>query len=227
MADSMTEEMAALKLELFRLKAVTDIQNLMGTYTVNHVPKNMHDHIELFAMERDDVSVEVGDRGRYVGPDAVRALFGQQFAMPLEGNMLIHYLATPMIEVAGDGKTARGVFRSPGVEAVVPAGGGKPVPLWSFGAYAVDFIHLDGRWKIWHLHWFRVAKCTHADGWVDDLSMINGGPLPNPPAGWQPPSYHNPYQPGAIQDSIPPCPKPYQSWEDDDWMVREQILGPR
>jgi hypothetical protein len=41
----------------------------------------------------------------YVGPDAVRALFGKQFKMDLKGNMLVHYLATPMIEVAGLSQT--------------------------------------------------------------------------------------------------------------------------
>ena len=115
------QDLASLRQDVARLKAVQDIQNLMGTYTVNHMPKTMHDHVELFAMERDDVSVEIGDRGVLVGPDALRRLFGQQFKMELEGNLLIHYLATPMIEVAGDGETAKGVWRSPGIEAVRPA----------------------------------------------------------------------------------------------------------
>ena len=55
-------------------------------------------------------------------------LFEQTFTNPiLEGVLLVHYLATPMIEVAEDGKTARGVWRSPGIEAVLPPGGGKLV----------------------------------------------------------------------------------------------------
>ena len=223
-------ELAALKHQLFRVDAAREIQNLMGSYTVNHLPKNMHDHVELFALEMPDVSVEVGDRGVYVGADALRTLFGQQFAMALEGNLLIHYLATPMIEVAADGLTARGVWRSPGIEAVRPRDGGKPVPLWSFGAYACDFIHRDGRWKIWHLHWFRVVKCNYKDGWVDDLSMTFGRPLPGsatdgPPL--RPTTYHNPYTPDSIQQSVPPCPKPYATWADDGWAVQEQVLGRR
>ena len=221
-----SDEMAALKHEVFRLNAAREIQNLMGTYTVNHVPKNMHDHIELFAMDMPDVSVEIGDRGVYVGPDVLRTLFAKQFAMELKGNMLIHYLASPMIEVAGDGKTAKGVWRSPGIEAVRPPGGAKPVALWSFGAYACDFIYRAGRWKIWHLHWFRTVKSSFADGWVEDLSMAFGGPLPGS-IGVRPPTYHNPYTPDAVQDSIPPCPRPYQTWQDDGWATREQILGPR
>lgn len=220
----LAQELAALRRDVARLKAVQDIQNLMGTYTVNHMPKTMHDHVELFAMERDDVRVEIGDRGVLVGPDALRRLFGQQFKMELEGNLLIHYLATPMIEVAGDGETARGVWRSPGIEAVRPPGGGKPMPLWSFGSYACDFIRIGGRWKIWHLHWFRTAKCSFHDGWVDDLSMINGMPLPAGP-GVLPTTYHNPYSPASVQEPVPPCPRPYETWTDDGWATREQVLG--
>ena len=223
MADTLAD-IAALQHELFRLKSVNEIQNLMGTYTVNHVPKNMADHVELFALEMPDVSVEVGDRGVYRGPEAVKALFGQTFTMDLKGNLLIHYLATPMIEVAGDGKTAKGVWRSPGIEAVVPKGGGKPVPLWSFGSYACDFIHAGGRWKIWHLHWFRTVKSSFKDGWVDDLSMAFGGKLPGA-AKVGTTTHHNPYTPDSVQDSVPPCPKPYQTWEDDGWATREQKLG--
>jgi hypothetical protein len=217
----------AIQLELHRLRAVTEIQNLMGTYTVNHLPKNMHDHIELFAMEFDDVSVEVGDRGVYVGPEALRTLFGVQFQMDLKGNLLIHYLATPMIEVAGDGKTAKGVWRSPGIEAVVSRDTGHPEALWSFGAYACDFIHVGGRWKIWHLHWFRTVKSSFAKGWVEDLSMAFGAAPPAPTL--KPTTYHNPYTPQSIQASVPPCPKPYATWTEDDvgWDVREQILGRR
>jgi hypothetical protein len=222
--NDMQDELEQLRFELFRLKSLQDIQNLMGMYTVNHVPKNMHDHLELFAMNMPDVSVEVGDRGVYVGPDALRTLFGKQFSMELKGNMLIHYLATPMIEVAGDGKTAKGVWRSPGIEAVVPAEGSKPVPLWSFGAYACDFIFTESQWKIWHLHWFRTVKCSFKDGWVDDLSMAFSGPMKNSPE-LKPTTYHNPYTPDSVQESVPPCPKPYYTWEDDGWVVKEQILG--
>ena len=71
--------------------------------------------------------------------------------------------------VAGDGKTAKGVWRSPGIEAVVPPDGGKPVPLWSFGAYAVDVIRTKGDWKVSHLHWYRTMKSTVSDPWVEDI----------------------------------------------------------
>jgi len=215
-------DLEAIKHELFRLRSVTDIQNLMGRYTVNHTPKNIGSHVELFAMHRADVSVEIGDRGVYVGAEAVRRLFQDEFAMALEGNLLIHYLATPMIEVSGDGLTAKGVWRSPGIEAVAPPDGGLPVALWSFGAYACDFVFDDGRWQIWHLHWFRTTKCSFSDGWVNDLSMARSEAIAHPDV--QATSYHNPYTPSSVQDSIPPCPEPFETWTHVDWAIEEQRL---
>jgi hypothetical protein len=208
-----------LELELFRAQAVQQVQNLMGRYTVNHAPATIHRALNFFALELPDVSAEVGDRGVYVGEAGLRELFADRFTMETHGNLLIHYLATPMIEISGDGKGARGVWRSPGVEAVRPPDGGAPVPLWSFGAYAVEFVHLNGEWKIRHLQWFRTIKCTFADGWVDDLSMTFGGPLADSP-NVHPSTYHNPYTPDAVQEPVPAPPPAYQTYEGFDWAVQ-------
>ncbi len=216
---------AALESEVTRLDAAREVQNLMGRYTVNFSPRHMHRALDYYALDRPDVSVEIADRGVYVGAAALQKLFGAQFAMNPGGNLLIHYLATPMIEVARDGRSAKGVWRSPGIEAVVPPGGGKPVPLWSFGTYAVDFIRVRDEWKILHLHWFRIVKCSYAAGWVDDLSMTFTGKLPDSP-DVGPTTYHNPYTPDSVQEAIPPCPEPYESMTDASWMVRELGAGP-
>jgi hypothetical protein len=210
-----------LEKQLARREAVDAVQRLMGAYTVNFSPKYMNRALNFYALDRPDVSVEIGDRGLYVGEAALRKLFSAQFSMSLAGNLLVHYLATPMIEVATDGESARGVWRSPGIEAVVPAGGGRPVPLWSFGAYAVDFIRRDAGWKILHLHWFRTIKCSYEKAWVDDVSMTRTGQLPGS-TDVQPTTYHNPYTPESVQEPVPPCPPPYESMTTADWMVMEQ-----
>lgn len=218
---SVEERIAALEHEVQRLRAVQDVQNLMGRYTVNHAPATMHQAVEFFALELPDVSVEVGDRGVYVGEAGIRELYQRHFPMSHEGNLLVHYLATPMVEVAADGRSARGVWRSPGVEAVRPADGGDPVALWSFGAYAADFVLLDGVWKIHHLQWFRTIKCSFAEGWVEDLSMTYSGSLGDSP-NLQPSTYHNPYTPTTVQEPVPGCPPPYDTSDGFAWARRPQ-----
>ena len=220
-AASVEERLAYLEKELFRARAAQQIQNLMGRYTVNHTPATMYRAVHFFALDRPDVSAEMGDRGVFIGEEGIRALFQGQFPMEPVGNLLLHYLATPMIEVAEDGQTARGVWRSPGVEAVRPGPEEPPVPLWSFGAYAADFLHNSGEWKILHLRWLRTIKCSFADGWVDDLSMTFGGPVPDQPY-IRPNTYHNPYTPTSTQEPVPPCPPAYLSYVGPNWAVAPQ-----
>ncbi len=217
-ATTVEERLALLEHELSRLKAVDLIQNLMGRYTVNHTPATMHRAVHFFALDRPDVSAEMGDRGVFFGEEGIRALFQGEFPMEPVGNLLLHYLATPMIEVAGDGQTARGVWRSPGVEAVRRGPDVPPVPLWSFGAYAADFVRTGTGWKILHLRWLRTIKCTFADGWVDDLSMTFGGPVADQPY-IAPNTYHNPYTPDSTQEPVPPCPPAYDTYNGPQWAV--------
>lgn len=117
---------------------VSSLTLSLDRHTVNHLMKNMGRTLSFFALDEPNVSVEVGDRGVYVGRKALETLFQAQFgAAELQGNMLFPFLTTPMIEVSGDGKHAKGTWRSPGVQSVMPKDGkGEPDPIWLFGAYA-------------------------------------------------------------------------------------------
>mgnify|MGYP002627397649 CR=1 FL=1 len=58
-------------------------------------------------------------------------------------------LSTPLVELAGDGRTAKGLWT---VTAQVTALDDKgPVGLWAYGKLAADFVLEDGAWKIWHM----------------------------------------------------------------------------
>ncbi|MBP2650999.1 MAG: hypothetical protein H6Q74_1824 [Firmicutes bacterium] len=65
------------------------------------------------------------------------------------GSMIFHTTTTPIIEVAGDGKTAKGLWYSPG--QVTEVGPDGPSGQWIWEKYAVDFVKEDGQWKIWHM----------------------------------------------------------------------------
>lgn len=220
---SLEERIAQLEHELARERAVREIQNLMGRYTVNHTPATVHQAVEFFALELPDVSAEVGNLGVYVGEAGIRELFGDRLPMEPKGNLLLHYLATPMIEVAADGNSARGVWRSPGVEAVRAPDGAQPVALCSFGAYAVDFVRIGGTWKIHHLQWFRTIKSSFAEGWVKDLSVTRTEPAPESP-NVRPSTYDNPYTPDGVQQPVPPCPSPYETYDGFSWATLLQVV---
>ncbi|KAJ5661089.1 uncharacterized protein N7484_000461 [Penicillium longicatenatum] len=223
MSVSLEERIRALEIKVQRNQDERDINMLMGRHTVNHLAKNMHKTLSFFALDEPDVSVEVGDRGVYRGRAALQTLFAEQFgSAALKGNLLFAFLTTGMVQIASDGKTAKGTWRSPSVQAVMPKDGeGEPEPIWLFGAYAVDFIKKGDEWKIWHFHWYRTIKCNHHDGWVKDQSWLFKGPLANSP-DLEPTTYHNPYTHESIQDSIPPCPPPYDTYDGPEWMNMDQ-----
>jgi hypothetical protein len=65
----------------------------------------------------------------------------------------MHTNLTPVIEIAGDGKTAKGIWYSIGlsVTPIFETTGKTTVrTVWQPEKYAVDFVKEDGKWKIWH-----------------------------------------------------------------------------
>lgn len=94
--------------------------------------------------------MEVGDRGVYRGRAALETLFQDQYgAAAHKGNLLFAHLTTPMIEIAEDGKSAKGVWRSISSQVVMPKDGkGEGTPIWLFGAYAGKLLYI--------FHWLSI-----------------------------------------------------------------------
>lgn len=69
------------------------------------------------------------------------------------GEWASHTQSTPIIEVAGDGKTAKGIWESPGLHMTAQIADGKVTKQggWFWEKYAADFVKEDGKWKIWHI----------------------------------------------------------------------------
>ena len=58
-------------------------------------------------------------------------------------------LSTPLIEIAEDMQTAKGLWTVSAQITTVDAAG--PVGLWAYGKLAADLVNEDGQWKIWHM----------------------------------------------------------------------------
>lgn len=199
------------------LKAKNEIQNLMGHFGVLHNQKNMHLHPVDFAMTMPDVSVQIAGSELFYGPEGVRRLFCDIYRQEEEqykGIMLIHYLTTPMIEVAKDGKTARGVWWTPGIETIKRQIGGEPEAAWCFGGYANDFVLENGVWKIWHMRYMGISKCSYSQGWVRGADYD-----PTAPQSKKRTVTDISYSKEYIQEAIPMTPKPYETWNEDEWYL--------
>ena len=79
--------------------------------------------------------------------------------------MILHAVSTPLIEVAEDLKTAKGMFYSPGYVTTIEANG-TPYARWVMQRYAVDFIYEDS-WKIWHLFVGTDMQCRAGQPYED------------------------------------------------------------
>jgi len=163
------------------------VENLFSHYMYLH--NAFHDEqIKALWAKRGTpgMSAEYSNAGVYTNYDSIMAYHSGR-PSPI-GKLIFHYTTTPMIEVAGDGQTAKGIWIVAGVEsglsgsaqaAAMPAylfenheAGGNQVhgkKVWAHWVqvkYGVDFIKQDGNWKIWHFRCFEVSRARFDKNWI-------------------------------------------------------------
>ncbi|MFC1901474.1 nuclear transport factor 2 family protein [Chloroflexota bacterium] len=198
-----------------RLEAIHDIQNVMGRYMALHVPGPLwNEKLKLFALKTPGVAVEIDNWGVFEGADQVKACYEiGHFDLTKEhpGLFWEHDLTTPIIEVAGDGKTAKAVWFCPGV-ATRPEWDNpeKLKAFWRWLKIAAAFAKEDGKWKLWKYHVYGTFFADFYKSWVDYPVASRGLVKELNP---KPPTYYNPYRPDAIMEPIPAAPEPYDTWD--------------
>lgn len=242
---NLEERLAAMEKNAQTARDVQEIQNVMAMHSYYHAA-NMHtEEIDnIWAHKTEGVAFEEPGNKRYVGIDLIRKLYDRghhdrglsQMKMmhklypdkvaddpknAFVGKMVIHTLTTHCIEVAGDGKTAKGIWVAPGILSV--AAGDKLRANWHYDKYGVDFVKEDGKWKIWHLHVFPVFMAPYEKSWVENaLHPQNRGmgkneklpadyPKPNAPS--TAPDYEA-YNPFKVAQFEPRPPVPYETFSE-------------
>ena len=151
----------------------------------------------------------------------------------------MHTNTTPIIEVAGDGKTAKGIWYSPGMGLSADIRGDKVGARGTFfwEKYGADFAKENGVWKIWHLQMAYDFTPAIDQKWLTFGDERTGGPPPDgPPPGGPPggmaeagermdsaagppgmgkPDYsYPPYSPERKSIIYPPFPEPYYTFSE-------------
>lgn len=192
----------------------------MGSYSFLSTGNKFAEVVNLFALKTPGVRAEIF-WGAYNGPEGIKRLFTGFIANANGdgiGRLLVHTMTTPIIVVAGDGKTAKGVWVSPGFETM-PLGAGQPEAKWSWIKYAADFIREEGAWKIWHLRAYGLFSARPGETWAnnsfDREAMINFGKnLPEQFRADSPPT--TPlwkYRLDVAAELVPDIPRPYQTFD--------------
>jgi hypothetical protein len=247
--DRLNAKIAAYDLQIERLKAVTAIQNCMARYETYHLVSNeIANTPECFALWRDDVTVEISSEGVLYGPKNVENYWKSMAPrdnVAKKGCIFFHTLATPCIQVAGDGKTAKVTWASPGFEADCGKNvmdGSDHMAVWCWGKYGVDFIKnpKTGEWKIWHQRWFRTTRNDYHLDFVefarkeDEAKAKPSGGRGGPGGGQMPPGgagapggaqmaastrlptiFHGPLSGEVPHHPFPIDPSPYETYNGD------------
>jgi hypothetical protein len=232
--------MAALSLEKMvqRVMDVQEVQNVMGRHEYYHAAGMHKEEIEeLWAHKTPGATFEAGDVGKTEGIEAITRTYvegnklrGQQQLKEIRklfpdiedkpenefiGTTIMHTLTTPVIEVAEDGKTAKGVWVSPGHLTTMREG--KLQAFWFWERYGVDFVKEDGKWKIWHFRVYTDFMTPYEKSWVENSleplppqEEADGFPKPNRPPS---PPYPE-YSPFTMPRYEPRPPEPYKTFEE-------------
>jgi hypothetical protein len=126
------------------------IQNAMGWhvwYHASYMNDVELDKVWVTTKPYTDTAVWAQNSDYFQGMDAIRAYYGPKVDQKTQaGGFQFHTLTSPIIVVADDRKTAKGVWYTPGIV------GGYNGGSWLWERYGVDFVNENGTWKIWHLH---------------------------------------------------------------------------
>lgn len=147
------------------------ICNLMGRYSYSVLTKEPELFEKYWCKEAPNPSMGFND-GFYVGYEAIAGYYQAMHELDLLrarciqkaypelaektpqeiygiGSLIEDSLSTPIVRIAGDGQTAKGLWYYMLTDTDLEASGHQTYHQW--GWLAVDFVLEDGAWKIWHM----------------------------------------------------------------------------
>ena len=224
----------------------TKIANIMGAYTFLTCYRQFDRQFESWSKNEPTLTL---NNGKYVGYEAVKGFFvdynNEQTKWANEvmrglypeelggksdeeiwavGSNTVLTMTSPIIEVAFDGQTAKGLWYVFGETTEVYSKG--PKAAWNFGKCAVDFIKEDGQWKIW-----RVVEAP-------DIIVTPGDAVANQSVFWEeganlmenlfgtptlPMTAHDPTF--NWSDDFPHAPKAYYTYDPKNGCCPEGVLN--
>ena len=232
-----------LAAQVQRLSDIADIQEVMSRHAWYYsAGQHERELEELFALELPDVSFGTNG-GWWVGEASLRRAYVDWFEIQakkdlaalsrrhpevkdvpenlLAGTSMMHTITTPLVVVAEDGQTAKGLFYSPGQVTQTPLG--QPTANWMWERYAVDFIKQDGRWKIWHFNVFTDFSAPPGGDWTKpqpapSIVLQPGEVLPwedpDAPGFDVPGGQYQSYGVTVVRGENPKVPVPYRTFSE-------------
>jgi hypothetical protein len=135
-----------------------EINNLMSLHSWYHAAlRNDIECAEIWVSpdgEFADTAIWAQTSGYWKGMKKIMSKYGAKDSkgnMPdAKGGFVWHTITTPVVEIAEDRKTAKGIWYTPGIVGSYSADG-KNNSQWMWEKYGVDFVMEKGKWKVWHM----------------------------------------------------------------------------
>jgi len=222
--DSLEKRMEKLEKDNERSKAYIEISNLMGKYRYFHSAQRNAEIGKLWAKHTPGVRAELAYSGVYEG-ERVAILwnhFKNESKKGVSGAEILP-IGSPVIEVAKDEKTARGLWTALGINTISET----KTATWTIEEYACDFIKEHGIWKFWRMRLYFVMRCDFYKSWLDqdntkfcfypEHAIEDKADRPSTI-----PIEEMMFRPGAkplckMSAYEPAAPEPYETYED--WMA--------
>lgn len=154
---------AALAAETQRLEDANSVRNLQRAFGYYLNKGYWEEAASLFA---DHGTLEAGVDGVYVGKAHILARLVREGGgnpgpgLPF-GQLNTRMQLQPVIDVASDGKTAKGRWRE-----LALLGQFQKYAAWGDGVYENEYVKEDGVWKISKLHYFPNFVAPYKGGWA-------------------------------------------------------------
>lgn len=161
---------------------------------------------ELWTKEHADTASFGSNTGYYIGLDHIRKWYASVDRSV--GWLISKPLSTCVLELAGDGKTARAVWYCIGQES------SPERAMWVTGKVAIDFIKEADGWKIWHLIEENDLTCDAGHDFSEDEPYWYPETSPVSIAFGEPDKKVLTHDPNFNWwDDFPAVPEPYETFD--------------
>lgn len=149
-----------------RLEDVEAIKQLMSRYAL--ACDGNYRLEPLMALFAPDFVMEFGEPvGDYSG-EAVARFWAKAPEINLQP---MHYMISPIVQLASDGVNARGSIYLWEATTQLDSDG-RPIPVWAAGVYDNSFRKIDGQWKISRIRLRFETLCSADLGWVKEKIRV-------------------------------------------------------
>jgi hypothetical protein len=165
---SAVEEVVSLEQSATLLNDLNEIKRLQRIYGY-YLDRSSWD--EIVNLLTDDATAEYGASGVYVGKASIRKLLyaiGYNQAGLPKGLLREHMQFQPVVDVAPDGRTAKGRWR---VFALLGKYG--EYARWQAGPYENEYRKEGGVWKISKIRWYETFTVPFDGAWKTQLTRAN------------------------------------------------------